>query len=176
MFVLLLLLWIIYNGQFTVEILLFGIVFSGLIFAFMCKFMGYSIKKDLTYASMIPLILEYIIVLFIEIVKANIAVVPFMVTKKKQEPVLIFYQTKLKTKTARVVLANSITLTPGTITVSCEEDQYIIHCLNANMFEGAEDGIFVRLLTKMEDKALKAAGIVIPEKKEEEGPYHEKSY
>ena len=99
-----------------------------------------------------------------------------MLTKKKQEPVLIFYQTKLKTKTARVVLANSITLTPGTITVSCEEDQYIIHCLNANMFEGAEDGIFVRLLTKMEDKALKAAGIVIPEKKEEEGPYHEKSY
>jgi multicomponent Na+:H+ antiporter subunit E len=176
MFVLLLLLWIIYNGQFTVEILLFGIAFSGLIFAFMCKFMGYSIKKDLTYASMIPLILEYILVLFIEIVKANIAVVPFMLTKKKQEPVLIFYQTKLKTKTARVVLANSITLTPGTITVSCEEDQYIIHCLNANMFEGAEDGIFVRLLTKMEDKALKAAGIVIPEKKEEEGPYHEKSY
>ena len=44
------------------------------------------------------------------------------------------------------------------------------------MFEGAEDGIFVRLLTKMEEKALKAAGIVIPEKKEEEGPYHEKSY
>ncbi|MBO4376428.1 MAG: Na+/H+ antiporter subunit E [Lachnospiraceae bacterium] len=177
MLVLLLLLWIIYNGQITVEILLFGVAFAGLIFAFMCKFMGYSLKKDCIYMSMLPLILEYVAVLFIEIVKANIAVVPYMLFKnKKQEPVLIFYQTKLKTKTARVILANSITLTPGTITVSQEEDQYIIHCLNASMFEGSEDGIFVRLLTKMEDKALKAAGIVIPEKEEiKEAPYHEQS-
>ena len=98
MFVLLLLLWIIYNGQFTVEILLFGIAFSGLIFAFMCKFMGYSIKKDLTYASMIPLILEYIIVLFIEIVKANIAVVPFMLTKRSRNLSLFFTRLSLKPK------------------------------------------------------------------------------
>ena len=174
MFILLLLLWIMYNGQLTLEILLFGIAFAALVYLFMCKFMNYSIKKDLAYASMIPLVLHYIVALFIEIIKANIAVLPYMLSRKqKQEPVLIFYQTKLKTKTARVILANSITLTPGTITVSLEEDQYVVHCLDANMFEGTDDGIFVKLLTKMEDRALKAAGIEVPNKEEiKEAPYY----
>ncbi len=167
-----------YNGQLTLEIFLMGVAFSALIYVFMCKFMGYSIKKDLTYAQLVPLVLEYIVVLIIEIIKANILAIPYMLPgRQKQEPVLIFYQTKLKTKTARVILANSITLTPGTITVSQEEDQYIIHCLNADMFDAEQDGIFVKLLTRMENKALSIAGIVIPEKEEiKEAPYHEQSY
>jgi len=175
MFVLLLLLWIMYNGKLTVEILIFGIIFAGLIFAFMCKFMNYSIKKDLAYVTIIPLVIEYILVLFWEIIKANIAVIPYMMAgKQKQEPTLVYYQTKLKTKTARVILANSITLTPGTITVNQEGDEYIIHCLNKDMFDGTPEGSFVKLLTKMENKALKAAGIEIEEKEEiKEAPYNE---
>ena len=153
MLVLLLLLWIIYNGQITVEILLFGVAFAGLIFAFMCKFMGYSLKRDFIYMSMLPLILEYVAVLFIEIVKANIAVVPYMLFKnKKQEPVLIFYQTKLKTKTARVILANSITLTPGTITVSMRDDEFYVHCLDKSLADGITTSVFVKRLERMEEK------------------------
>jgi len=43
-----------------------------------------------------------------------------------------------KTEIGRVVMANSITLTPGTVSVSMEKDRILVHCLS---FEGAEDDL-----------------------------------
>ena len=51
-------------------------------------------------------------------------------------------------------LANSITLTPGTITVSLEENRYVIHCLDKSFSEGLNESSFVRLLARMEEVAL----------------------
>ena len=51
---------------------------------------------------------------------------------------------------AKVVLANSITLTPGTITVSVENDSFCVHCLDRELAEGMEDSVFVELLLEME--------------------------
>ena len=46
MYVLFVLLWIIFNGKFTWEILWIGAIVSALLYWFVCRFMGYSIKKD----------------------------------------------------------------------------------------------------------------------------------
>ena len=46
MYLLYFLLWIIYNGNVTVEICLFGMVIAAAIFAFTCRFMDYSIEKE----------------------------------------------------------------------------------------------------------------------------------
>ena len=39
--------WVILNGRITLEVVLFGIAVATLMFAFICKFMGYSIKKEI---------------------------------------------------------------------------------------------------------------------------------
>ena len=49
-----------------------------------------------------------------------------------------------------MVLANSITLTPGTITVNLEGNEFYVHCLDKEFAEGMEQSIFVELLEKME--------------------------
>ena len=49
------------------------------------------------------------------------------------------------------LLANSITLTPGTITVSVEDDRFCVHCLDKELAEGMEDSVFVKLLEEMEE-------------------------
>ena len=49
-----------------------------------------------------------------------------------------------------MVLANSITLTPGTITVGLEGQEFYVHCLDKELAEGMENSIFVELLEKME--------------------------
>lgn len=67
------------------------------------------------------------------------------------EPVIVEYRTRLKTGLGRVILANSITLTPGTITISLEEEKLVIHCLDRSMAEGMDDMIFEKLLVKMEN-------------------------
>ncbi len=67
------------------------------------------------------------------------------------EPVIVHLHTNLKTETARVILANSITLTPGTITVSLTDQDLLVHCLDKSLSDGMEDSVFVRLLEKLEE-------------------------
>ncbi len=159
MYILFFLMWVIFNGRLTLEIAVFGLVIAALMYAFICKFMDYSIAKDISVLQKSLLILQYIAVLVCEIVKANMATVRLITSAKHTaEPVLVRFKTKLKTKTARVVLANSITLTPGTITVSLEEDEYVVHCLDKSLAEGMDSSVFVRLLTRMEESGSKNAG------------------
>lgn len=89
----------------------------------------------------------------VEIIKANADVVKFIFNDKEVvEPVIVTFQTNLKSELSRVILANSITLTPGTITISLEGDELVVHCLDKSLAEGMEDSIFVKLLEEIERK------------------------
>lgn len=46
MLLLFLTVWIIFNGRITVEILLFGVAIAAIMFAFVCRFMDYSVQKE----------------------------------------------------------------------------------------------------------------------------------
>jgi len=46
-------------------------------------------------------------------------------------PRIVHFRTRLKSELARVILANSITLTPGTLTLDLDEDHLVVHWLNA---------------------------------------------
>lgn len=152
MYVLFFLMWVIFNGRWTLEIVLFGLAIAAVMYAFLCKFMDFSWRKDLRLCSCLLLILQYLGVLLAEIFKANIKTTRLILSgKRRNQPVLVHFKTSLRSKTARVVLANSITLTPGTITVSLEGDEYVVHCLDKSMAEGLEDSGFARLLKRMEE-------------------------
>ena len=97
--------------------------------------------------------LHYGYVLIKEIVSANLTVCRMILTRKEtMEPVIVRVHADLKTETARVILANSITLTPGTITVSLTGQELLVHCLDKSLSEGMEDSVFVKLLQKMEEE------------------------
>ena len=151
MFLAFLLLWIIFNGRITPEVLLTGLALSAALFAFCCIFMGYSIKKDTRIIRLLPMAFQYIVILIVEILKANRQVLHFIVSPQYQvEPQIVHFTSGLKSEFARVVLANSITLTPGTITVSLEGSEFYVHCLDKDFAEGMEDSVFVKLLEEME--------------------------
>lgn len=151
MFFLLFVLWIIFNGRITVEIIIFGLLICGIIFAFMCRYMEHSLAKEILFMKKIPLALVYAWVLIKEIVKANVDVLKLITSfKVEAEPILVRFKTTLKTKTAKVILANSITLTPGTITVSLEKDEFLVHCMDKDFSKGLENSIFVQLLEELE--------------------------
>ena len=56
--------------------------------------------------------------------------------KKKIAPRIVTFKTRLKSDLARVTLANSITLTPGTITIRIEDDIFIVHALSDKVAAG----------------------------------------
>ena len=154
MYLLFFAIWVIMNGRITLEVVLFGLAIATLMFAFICKFMDYSIKKEVWLFKNFFLLLWYVIVLIVEILKANFAVVKMIFSVKYQiEPALVTFKSPLKTGFANFLLANSITLTPGTITVSSENGEFVVHCLDKDLAVGMDDSIFVHLLKKLEKGA-----------------------
>ena len=147
--------WIVFNGRITAEILLFGVAVAGLMLAFACRFMDYSLENERAFYKKIPWFCKYVLLLIREIVKANLAVCRLILTRKEvAEPVIVKIHTNLKTDTAKVMLANSITLTPGTITVSLADQELLVHCLDKTLAEGMEDSDFVKLLEAMEQEVM----------------------
>jgi multicomponent Na+:H+ antiporter subunit E len=66
------------------------------------------------------------------------------------EPVLVQFDTDFKSDTSKFMLANAITLTPGTITVSVEGNKFTVHCLDKSLAEGINTSVFVDILHKIE--------------------------
>lgn len=152
MFVLFFLIWIIFNGQLTLEIAAFGVVIAGAIYLFICKFLDYSPRNDIILCKRFFLLLHYVFVLVVEILKANGAVFRMIYSAKYNiEPAVVHFKTTLHSTFARVLLANSITLTPGTITVSLKDDEYVVHCLDKELALGIDSSIFVKLLERIEN-------------------------
>jgi len=151
LYLLYLLFWILLNGRLTIEILLFGLVIAGVIFAFSCRFMDYSLHKEYLLWKSLGILTVFLCVLLREIVIANCNVIRLVLSPKYMpEPAMVYFRTKLHSGFARVLLANAITLTPGTITVSLVEGEYCIHCLDKSYADGIESSEFVTLLEKME--------------------------
>ena len=144
--------WVILNGKITAEITVFGVVISAALYLFICKFMDYRPKQDLILFRKIPTVVEYLLVLIREIVKANLEMIRFLFHPEiLAEPALVSFRTDLKSPTTRVLLANSITMTPGTITVRMEDGEYLVHCYDKSMGEGLDESAFVQVLRKLEN-------------------------
>ena len=152
MFVLFLLIWIIFNGQITLEIVLFGILISALIVQFMCKFMDYDIKGERMNIKLLLLGIKYLFILVWEIIKANLAVIKLIMDSRYElEPAIVKFKTTLSREETRVLLANSITMTPGTITASLEGEEFVVHCLDKSLADGIDSSVFVEQLKRMEE-------------------------
>lgn len=152
MYVFYFLIWVIFNGQITLEITLFGLAIAAVVYAFTCRFLDWSPSKDLMLIKKSGLLLAYVGLLIREIIKANMAMIHMTVAPDiEPDPVIVRIHTKLQSRTARVLLANSITLTPGTITVFLEEDELTVHCLDRSFSEGLEGSSFEQALLKLEE-------------------------
>jgi len=69
--------------------------------------------------------IAYIIILIIEIIKATIDVA-LRTVNGKDDPVIVEIETELKRPISQVILANSITLTPGTLSIDVDSEKCII--------------------------------------------------
>lgn len=151
MYLLFLAAWIVFNGNVTLEILIFGVVIAAVMLLFMCKFMDYSLKKELNVYKKSIWFLAYVALLIREIIKANLAIIPRILTvEEEMDPIIVKFRTSLKSDFTKMLLANSITLTPGTITVALEDDEYTIHCLDTSLANELENSIFEEALKKLE--------------------------
>ncbi|MCR4806079.1 MAG: Na+/H+ antiporter subunit E [Lachnospiraceae bacterium] len=146
-------LWIIFNGRFTPEVAVIGLIIAGVIFFFMCKFMDYDLRKEKTVYMLIPWFIKYFFILLTEIVKANIATARFVLNPKIEvEPRIVTFKPEIRSGFLKAVLANSITLTPGTITINIEDGEYTVHCLDLDLATDIGDSVFVKEIMKAQER------------------------
>ena len=96
--------------------------------------------------------LQYIPWLTIEIVKANLHVFKLAMTRKGYEeiaPRIVTIKTKLKTDFAKFVFANSITLTPGTITMLIRGDVFHVHTMSQFLEDDLLEGAIERKVAEV---------------------------
>lgn len=90
----------------------------------------------------------YIPFLIKSIVEANIHVIRLALHPKMEfliNPHIVKFNTSLKDELSIVTLANSITLTPGTITVLVDGDTFYVHGVDLKVVEGLPEGLEKRI-------------------------------
>ena len=69
------------------------------------------------------------------------------------EPTLVEFDTTLVSERAQVMLAQSISLTPGTVTVDASDGKFLIHCLSRTTRQGIEDGVLQKRIAQVFDES-----------------------
>ncbi len=143
---LLFLFWIIITASFSLINIVLGITCSFLVAVIARSVLAIGLDKDITIPVLIRLPF-FTVVLMWEIVKANVNLALILMNPRLPiDPRIIRYKTNLKGELGRTVFANSITLTPGTVTVDVQDDILYVHCLATHHWKGLLGGRFERMV------------------------------
>ena len=143
--------WLVLNGRVAFDTLIVGGAVT-LVILLLGHFTGlWSWKRERNIYLLVPCGLAYFFVLLKEILLANLHVMRLVLTNKTS-PCLRHYVTKLNTQAARAMLANSITLTPGTVTVQLVGNMLTVHCLTREMAQSLDNSPLEKRLIKMEER------------------------
>lgn len=99
-------------------------------------------KRYFVFGASIPKFIVYFLWLMWQLVLANIDVLLATTSQELEiDPKVVRFYFKVDNPMASVMLANSITLTPGTVTLNVTDDGlYEIHALTKGAAEGVLDG------------------------------------
>ncbi len=143
--------WLLLSGHFEPFLVISGAAFAVLI-ALLGKAFGYAdeeghpidfVARDLVYWPWLAK----------EIVKSALDVTRIILNPALPiAPRILKVKTSQRTAVGMVTYANSITLTPGTITVECDrhERQFVVHALTKAAADGLEEGEMDRRVTAAE--------------------------
>ncbi len=141
--------WLLWSGHTEPLLLAFGIgsVLSVMgITRRMNRFSGVE-RTDYPGAGF----LLYVPWLLWQILKSNIDVARIILSPALPiSPRLVRVMASQKTSTGKVIHANSITLTPGTISLDVRDDQILVHALTAESAAGVEGAEIDRRVTRIE--------------------------
>lgn len=127
---LLTLVWLLMVNSFSLNSLLFGL-FLGIVIPFITQ----PYWPDRPTLRNPAMVVEYILIVFYDIVVANIVVARLILFTRNRDlhPNWVCIPLELRTPEAITVLAGTITLTPGTVSadLSSHGHMLLVHCLDA---------------------------------------------
>jgi multicomponent Na+:H+ antiporter subunit E len=141
--------WVLLSGKFDLFHLTLGVLSSALVSFMSADLFMYNSQSHGRLATGFRFLL-YLPWLFYQIVLSTLHVTFLALHPKMKDlidPTIVTFKTKLQTDIAKVALANSITLTPGTITIRVEDQVFYVHAISRKAAAG--------LPGEMEDRLAK---------------------
>lgn len=130
--------WLLWSGIYKPLLLWLG-VFSCLLSAYIAHRVGFFERS--TGLHLIPRLPRFSLWLFVEIVKSSLEVVRLVLDPKLPiSPTVVAIEAKPEDDIGQVILANSITLTPGTVTLDVFDNRLLVHCATREGAEAIEAG------------------------------------
>jgi multicomponent Na+:H+ antiporter subunit E len=122
--------WVIITGSFHFQQLIVGAILSLLLSLFNNDlFFRKDERPEIDFRAIL-LFIRYAFHLVIAILIANFQVVVLVLHPKMPiSPGMIRFPRPYRKSLSKVLLANSITLTPGTLTVLVDKDDFVVHAL-----------------------------------------------
>lgn len=153
-FIALFVFWLILSGHYQAKFIVLGALSAGLVTFLthdLVSFVFHRDEKEKTDPRLsllrIGRFLAYLPWLLSRIVLANIQVALIVLNPRMPiDPAFLQFRTRMQKTFAQVIVGNSITLTPGTITVSLRDGQYIVHAL---MPSAAEEILKAKMQNKV---------------------------
>lgn len=129
-FFLLLVIWLLLTHPFSSQELVVGVA-AALLISFLPTGASGIMREVRIGPRAIVAAIGYVFVFLSALIRANLDVA-FRVLKPSLpiSPGIVRIRTSLRTPLARTLLANSITLTPGTITVEADEEVFYVHWIS----------------------------------------------
>ena len=135
LFATLLLFWLLLSASLTIESVVIGALIAGLVAVTLGANLSYLSGYRFTAASLTATVL-YVGYFLVQLVKSNLAMATLVLKPSLPvHPAIVRVRTGLKNPIARLLLANSITLTPGTLSVEMKGEWLYIHWVVAEATE-----------------------------------------
>jgi multicomponent Na+:H+ antiporter subunit E len=150
LFVVLMAVWLLNSGHYTALLISFGIA-SSLLVVLLSWRMGIVDREGLPI-RLIPRALVYGPWLFKEIFKANLDVSRRVLSPSKTNisPRLFDAEATQRSDLGRVIYANSITLTPGTVSIGVHGSHIVVHAIANDVADALLEGEMDRRVTWLE--------------------------
>lgn len=121
--------WLVFSGHFDAFHVSLGLICSATVAT-----LSYDLVLSDTLSFRTAMItwrfVQYTPWLLYEVVVANFHVLALVLQPGRIRPQVVRFKTTLKSDLAKVTLANSITLTPGTITMDVDGDEFYVHAVS----------------------------------------------
>jgi multicomponent Na+:H+ antiporter subunit E len=135
LFVTLLLFWLMLQGSLAPDGVMVGVVVSLIITLLFRRGLSFFTEFRATPDAFIAGVLYYLLFLR-ELVSANLRVASIVLAPELPiRPGIVKVRTRLKSRMGRLMLCNSITLTPGTLTVELNGEWIYIHCVTVEAMD-----------------------------------------
>lgn len=129
LFLILFAIWVCVSGL-DIQELMLGAVVAAILSYILSSYLDFTFRLNVVPKLVIFLLL-YIPNLILELIKANLDVAKRVLDPKLPiNPGIVKVPTQIKSEFGKLVLANSITLTPGTISMDADEENVYIHWID----------------------------------------------